>query len=320
MNYFLSKAFKDLKELKEDTFKLDKNGIEDLKHFQIANSKPVETIEIIDSKADNSSELLKDYVGKVILQCTVCDSLIYADARNIKLDALSSVCNTEERCPYCLSDCGYKIIGQVAPLKVEVESDTGEIISDDEEDLNQLTESVNVFDSEQVRPLSQRVRSEILTNNDIPDDIHDNKLEIIDPDEIEELDDGGEEISADINDFDEEAFDGLTEKYLKNIYGNVTSYKTYEARQHKNGLILEGVITFKTNKQKKTTFILECKDVTKKGLVRFTGRNKEITGDHKGYVISGKVSNGNFLTESLNYNYRVKDNEGSKRVYGTVKK
>ena len=128
-------------------------------------------------------------------------------------------------------------------------------------------------------------------------------------------------IDIDFDEFEEETFDELGEGYLKNVYDNVKSYKTTATKSRGNSLVLEGVITFNSGKSKKTSFIFEAKDATKNNKVRFIGENKEITRGRKAFTLVGSVNENKFLSESLNYNYKAKDDEGkSQRVYGTVRK
>lgn len=132
--------------------------------------------------------------------------------------------------------------------------------------------------------------------------------------------DFGEE-DIDIDEFDEEGFDELGESYLTKVYDNVNSFKTRKITESKNKLYLEGIISFKSGSKKKTSFILEAKDITKKGKIRFIGENKEITRGKKAFTVAGRMNGKKFMCESLNYNYRAKNEDGkSTRVYGTIKK
>jgi hypothetical protein len=145
-------------------------------------------------------------------------------------------------------------------------------------------------------------------------------LDIEDKEKIEANTDE-DEIDVDIDEFSEEEFDEMGESYLKEVYENVSSYKTTSVASSKNKLFVEGLITFNSGKSKKTSFVFEAKDVTKKGKVRFIGENKQITRGSKAFILTGTVNNKNFLTESFRYNYKAKDNQGnSRRIYGTIKK
>ena len=147
-------------------------------------------------------------------------------------------------------------------------------------------------------------------------DIEDNTLE------AEEKTEAGpeEEVEFDVDDFDEESFDEIGESYLRKVYENVTSYKTKKVSSAGNKLVVEGLITFKSKKTKPTSFIFEAKDATKKGSLRFIGENLQISRGHKSFMLKGNLNEGKFLSESLNYNYRTKDQAGkTTRVYGTAR-
>ena len=131
-----------------------------------------------------------------------------------------------------------------------------------------------------------------------------------------------DEIDVPIDEFDEETFDELGESFLKNTYENVESYKTESIKeQDGNKLVVEGLITFNSGKVKKTSFIFEAKDITKSGKVRFIGENCQLSRGKKSFTVAGKIQEGKFISESLNYNYRAKDAKSGKstRMYGTVR-
>ena len=116
-NVILTEAFKELKLLEEEAFDVNSTeDMEDAKEF-IEDDIDVEpVIEIADVYADEENELLDSYVGKVILECEVCHSKIFEDADKVTVDEEENVANMDEECPYCFSNDGYKVIGQVAPF------------------------------------------------------------------------------------------------------------------------------------------------------------------------------------------------------------
>ena len=137
MNY-LSEAFKQLEILNEDVFDLDKDGLEDLRDFQDEDEE--EVIDVIDPEAETEEELEDSYIGKVILDCSVCHTDIYKDKEDVIIDEETQLANVGEECPYCFSIDGFKVIGEVKPFvetefetedDVEVEVD-GEEVEDDE--------------------------------------------------------------------------------------------------------------------------------------------------------------------------------------------
>lgn len=132
---------------------------------------------------------------------------------------------------------------------------------------------------------------------------------------------GTNEIDIDVDDFSEDEFNELGESYLKSIYSNVSSYRTTAVESTGNKLKLEGMITFASGKQKKTNFVFESKDITKRGKARFIGENAQICKGKKAFTMTGTLKNNKFISESLNYNYRAKDASTgeSTRVYGTVR-
>lgn len=142
MNY-LSEAFKRLEILDEDVFNLTKDGLEDLKDFEEDSDEEEEIIDVIDPDAESEEDLEDSYIGKVILDCEVCHTDIYKDKEDITIDEETQLANVGEECPYCFSNEGFKIIGEVKPFvettfetddDVDVEVDGEEVEKDEEEE------------------------------------------------------------------------------------------------------------------------------------------------------------------------------------------
>lgn len=132
-----------------------------------------------------------------------------------------------------------------------------------------------------------------------------------------------DKIVAEVNvdDFSEEDFDELSEKYLKEVYSNVKNYKTSDVNMKNNKLFVEGIITFNSGKQKKTTFMFEAKQVSKKNKIKFIGENLELSRGKKSFALNTTINNKKLISESLTYKYQLKDNTGkSNKIYGTVRK
>ena len=116
-----------------------------------------------------------------------------------------------------------------------------------------------------------------------------------------------------VESFDEGKFDSLVTKYLKENYSNVKAYKTTDAGIFKdtNRVVMEGIITFKSGKEKQTKFIFEAKEITNKNLLKLVGIN-EMFSKGKAFTLLGKVDNNKLLSESLAYRYKV----DGKRISG----
>ena len=113
---YLTEAFKEMELLESKSFGLDKQGLEGLDSFLDTDElKDIETI--IDPEAMTEDDLEASYIGKVILGCDVCHSMIYKAPEEIIIDEESQMANVGELCPYCFTGDGYKVIGKVAPYK-----------------------------------------------------------------------------------------------------------------------------------------------------------------------------------------------------------
>lgn len=397
MNNYLSEAFKKLDILDEDVFELDKDGLTALKDFE--DSDEDDTITVVDPDAESEEDLEDSYIGKVILDCSVCHTDIYKDKEDITIDEESGLANIGEECPYCYSSDGFKVIGEVKPF-VEVEVDTdddvdvevdGEEVEDDEEDEKfnesisrrnrRLKESCSInqcqkwvdYDMKKYKKISDDTMKKIKSSGysvvkdqygdyeviadrkdescgkrksrkmeesieDITIDTGEQEITVSAKDK-EEIESDGEMIAplsdeakadieagsddtvdVDVDDFSEEDFDELGESYLKKVYENVNNYRTISAKTKGNKLYLEGLIKFNSGKEKKTSFVFESRTITRTGKAKLIGENLQISRGHKSFKLTGTINNGKFISESLNYNYRVKNGNESQRVYGTAKK
>ena len=120
---YLTEAFKELDLLESQSFDVDKKGTSELEDFLEDDS--LDDFEVvIDPEAETEEDLQKSYMGKVILMCDVCRSMIYKDPAEIVVDEESQLANVGELCPYCFTGDGYKIVGKVAPYEeVTVEAE-----------------------------------------------------------------------------------------------------------------------------------------------------------------------------------------------------
>ena len=115
---------------------------------------------------------------------------------------------------------------------------------------------------------------------------------------------------------DEDQLNSLTESYLKNVYENVSSFKTTNVGADDSHLVVEGVITFASGKQRNTKFIFESKDINHKGQLRFSGHNKSLSESKDCYSLVGTLDNSKLFLESLKYDYTTQDT----RVRGVVRR
>lgn len=344
MNY-LSEAFKKLDFLTEEEFSLqDTAGLDDMD--QLFKTPASNIANVIDPEAETEDELEDTYIGKVILHCPVCNSMIYKDLEDIVKDDVEEVVNIGEECPYCYTSDGFKVIGIVSPFEEEQEEEqedeTEDTAEEEEEPEEQVDEELTEeFEKVEVATENQKVTLDAdddgkLTIEAEPvedeEDEEDEEEEVLAhvPDEVaDEIDatannseSEDEEVEYDVEDFDSDSFDELGESYLKSVYENVSSYKTTDVSSKGNTLVVEGLIKFNSGKMKPTKFVFEASTATKNNKLRFIGENKQITRGRKAFTITGKLNeNKSFITERFNYNYMTKNEKGkSTRLYGTLKK
>ena len=191
---------------------------------------------------------------------------------------------------------------------------------------NESIDSISINTGDQTIQVSTEHNAEIKAEveAEVEEEVTDSKEETIKPlsTETEKEIEDANTVDVDVEEFDEETFDELGENYLKKAYNNVKSYKTTKITPERDRIKVEGVITFNSGNAKKTNFIFESKDITRKGKAKFIGENLQICKGRKAFTLIGNISNKKFVAESLNYNYKAKDASSgiSKRVYGTVQR
>ena len=85
-NIYLSEAFKRMDALDEDIFEVDKDGLTALKDFEDSSDED-DSITVVDPDAEDEEELEDSYIGKVILDCSVCHTDIYKN-KFLQIDEL----------------------------------------------------------------------------------------------------------------------------------------------------------------------------------------------------------------------------------------
>lgn len=162
---FLNDAFKNLQKLNEETFDISlASGNTELKDFLDDDEEKTDVLTVIDDEATKQEDVKDSYLGKVILDCNVCHSLIYKDPSEIEIEGEDV--NLDEECPYCYSVDGFKVIGQVEPFeKVEDDFEDGdeadESESDDEIEIEDDEEEVEVEDDELTESLDSAVGTDL---------------------------------------------------------------------------------------------------------------------------------------------------------------
>ena len=110
----------------------------------------------------------------------------------------------------------------------------------------------------------------------------------------------------------------MGESYMRKVYSNVKSYKTNSVATTGSDLIIEGIISFRSGAQKKTTFVLKDLGINKHGKRIFEGYNKTFSNSSKAFRITGGVDKGRYYPRTFKYNYKTKTiNESNKsEVFG----
>ena len=95
--------------------------------------------------------------------------------------------------------------------------------------------------------------------------------------------------------FDDESFDECVNKFIRETYENVDSYKTTGGSITDEELIIEGIIKFKSGKEKLTSFVF-----TSNQEVLLEGLNETFSKENK-FHLTYKMDKSNIITEKLDY-------------------
>lgn len=326
----LQEAFQALEIINEDVFNITPEGAQKLD--TILNSADDDNeLSIIDLNAEYEDELQDSYIGDVILKCPVCESMIYKNPEEVVLSEEETtegekLVNIGDTCPYCQTSDGYIIIGQVEEYCPNCDKDTDEVkveVEDKEDEdldeslkqsksLKEEIENVTVETKDQIINVSTEEKAE--ETEAVPEEEVLGELEPETEDKFKEVD---------VDEFDEESFDDLNERYLRNIYENVKSYKTTQVKQKgSNKIVIEGLIDFKSGKKAKTNYVFEAHSISKDNKLKFYGMNEQFARGSKAFALRGALNGNKFICESLTCKYTAKDGRTgeTKPVYKTINK
>jgi len=133
MSKYISEAFKQFRLLEDvEDFSLTNDGLDNLGSFMgQALDDEDESVDVIDLEAEVQDDLKKSYVGKVICDCNVCHSNIFYNKEDIVIGE-DGIANIDDECPYCMSNDGYTIIGEIREWSPEAEEEIENEMAEDE--------------------------------------------------------------------------------------------------------------------------------------------------------------------------------------------
>lgn len=264
------------------------DGEEVAKAKEVMESSNEEKEEVIvDVDAETIDELKDSYVGNAILRCPICKTLIYKKPEDV-IKGDGELYNVDEECPHCHEVKGFELVGQVAKLT-----------DDKPKDISKEQETIG-----KEEPMVDEVSSDEEAKEDAPKTSR-----------------FGEGLSKEVifEDIDSSRFDKLVNQYLISTYSNVSGYETTQGGvdDSNNTIVLEGIIKYKSGKEKETKFQFEAKTISKNGKIRFRGINETFSKSRTAFSLFGRLDEENCLVcDSLKYSYGVKVLDESKIIKG----
>lgn len=206
-------------------------------------------------------------------------------------------------------------------MTMSTKEDGGVVVETSPKEEIDTIESDILNGDEMIAPLEPETKVEIEDNIEADDEAEDAlEDDLFEEEPVDEVP-VDEEPVEDIEDFDNESFDELGESYLRRCYENVNSYETSKISQQADGsYLIEGRIGFDSGNVKNTQFVFN-KNADSQGKLKLEGYNNQISKGKKTFKLNCSVEDKTIVCESLNYNYKGKnDLDESVRVYGTVKR
>ena len=272
----------------------DEDEVKKAKKEVEASEKRDDTVEkIVDVDAESIEELKDSYVGNVILVCNDCMTPRFIKPELLKKDEATGLFNVGEACPHCGSENGYKAEGQVAKADVEVDETSKDTTGANEPEVKDEETKVDVEVKDEEKPLPSAMES----------------LEKTEQSRLEKVD------------LNEQRFDRLVNKFIHATYENVENYKTNTLYlSDDNSLIVEGIITYKSGKEKQAQFKLVEKKLStvKEDVVALTGICEAFNTCEKAFTFRGNLKENKLDLNSLTYNFNTKVLNESKNIKGKV--
>lgn len=261
----------------------DEDEVKDAKEKIESEEKEEPTEKIIDADAETIDKTKESYLGDAVLICHKCRRTIFKKPEELIKDEKSELYNIEDICPNCGAQSGYELGGQIADINAP-----------DKED----EEDVEVKEKEEVKAEPEPKQ----------DDVQEVEKEV----EVKK-----EESLSNFEEIDNEGIDKLLTEHLTSVYENVESFTTKNAEVKDNSLMLEGVIKYKSGKEKNTSIVFEdCKIGKKKNKVKLIGKCEALSKSNKALSFLMKSEDNKLFCESLFCNYDVKVNDEEKIVRG----
>lgn len=290
----LQEAFSKLNMMESGDFELlDQEEKDAMKDFLADDTAEAEDVDIIDPQAEDEEELEDSYVGKIIVQCPVCKSLIYKSEEELAENG-----DEAQQCPYCFSVEVFDKIGKIVPIEDEVapevvpeenpEEATAATSAEVEAEpvmqeslkrrniknkkrLKEDLENVTIETEDEIINISAEEKCEGCDEAEAPAGFIDEPVEeeheeaeVIAPldDELpeEETPEEGE-----VDEVDEDSFDEFAESFLRENYSNIKCYKTLKMKDCGNHIIAEGCVTLNNGKKKLTEFRIRPSKFNKNG-------------------------------------------------------
>lgn len=182
-NTFIQEAFKNSYLLEDaEEFSLNVSGPDDTESFlDIINAEDENEMisDVYDLEAEAKEDLKQSYIGKVILDCNVCHSNVFFDKDEVTEDEDGNCCIDVE-CPYCMSNEGYTIIGEVKPYQEEEEVDLADVETEevpDEEPLDVDEEPAEDIDAEPIKDEEEGLEESLKANKNLREELDIDDLE-----------------------------------------------------------------------------------------------------------------------------------------------
>lgn len=170
-----------------------------------------------------------------------------------------------------------------------------------------VTEDVADDTAEDSVPVENVETKESMHNSELLAKIADkNELKTENESEHLTINEDATEPSENLEDFEEfdEAFDAHITNYLQEVYSNIDAYTSTTCTTAKNKFVVEGIIKFKSGKEKATKFTFNPSRRIN-GSIIFRGMNEGLTSEKSAFRLACKTEDKKLITEGFSYRYDI---------------
>lgn len=328
----VGRRFRSIKKVPANKIRLEAIGafVEDDEEVSVDYTPEDDVMVVVDPEMDEAPDNVEDakaeaeqHIGDHICQCSICGATYITDEDVVEEDLESE----DAVCPVCGEEGEQIIVGEVAPMNTEEETEDD---NTSEEDDFATEDDFDVEDEDQTEDTTD--------DTDTDDDVEDDTATEESFRRARRMGENqrrpGRPSRSGIqkpyvpkkmteSQFDEVTLNRMLTKFARENYDNIRAVKISRAKTNNGTLTLEGIVT--TTKGNKRTVKFVCENY--KPSSRMTLRFKEYgpftesyRNNNNSFIVECTMKGNTIRPVALKYSYKVKENRSMYAVSGSVLK